>query len=143
MLDRNEDHFVGKVAQKAIIFKGGEVLIVRSVGDTTTWELPGGRLQAGEDPKSGLARELREELGVEVVIGDAIFMEQFVSEKGQEFRLALVYIAHLVNESADLVLQNDEIQEIAWVTKSNWQDYSYFVNYERALRYYFENYVVS
>jgi mutator protein MutT len=37
------------------------------------WEFPGGKCEAGESIHACLKRELREELGVEVVIGDEIF----------------------------------------------------------------------
>ena len=36
------------------------------------WELPGGKVAAGESDATGLARELHEELGVEVVVGDRL-----------------------------------------------------------------------
>ena len=36
------------------------------------WELPGGKAAAGESEAAALARELREELGIEVTVGDRL-----------------------------------------------------------------------
>ena len=52
-----------------LIDDGGRVLITRRRDDQPLggmWEFPGGKLEPGEAPTDGLARELREELGVDV-----------------------------------------------------------------------------
>lgn len=55
----------------AIVVREGRVLLSRRPGGTHLaglWEFPGGKVEAGEGEREALARELREELGVEAEI---------------------------------------------------------------------------
>jgi len=57
-----------------LIFRGGKLLITQRHADSHLgglWEFPGGKREANETFEQCLARELREELGVEVGVGDA------------------------------------------------------------------------
>jgi 8-oxo-dGTP diphosphatase len=57
------------VAAAVIRRLDGKVLIARRSAEQhqgNLWEFPGGKLEEGESPKAGLARELAEELGIQV-----------------------------------------------------------------------------
>ncbi|MBN3038896.1 MAG: (deoxy)nucleoside triphosphate pyrophosphohydrolase [Candidatus Omnitrophica bacterium] len=59
----------------ALLEKNGKVLICRRFDDDlfgSLWEFPGGKVEEGEDKKAALARELKEELGLEVEAGELI-----------------------------------------------------------------------
>jgi 8-oxo-dGTP diphosphatase len=51
----------------------GQYLITQRSKDATLpllWEFPGGRVHEGEDDRDALRRELKERLGVDVVVGE-------------------------------------------------------------------------
>jgi mutator protein MutT len=55
-----------------LVFRAGRLLVTqRRLGDHLggLWEFPGGKVEAGETFELCLARELREELGIEVGVG--------------------------------------------------------------------------
>jgi len=58
-----------------LVFQGGKLLITqRPEGGHLAglWEFPGGKLEPGESFEVCLARELREELGIEVAVGEEL-----------------------------------------------------------------------
>jgi len=59
----------------AVLVEHGRVLLTQRKRGTHlagAWEFPGGKVEPGEDPRDALARELREEIGVEVSVGDPV-----------------------------------------------------------------------
>lgn len=59
----------------AVIVRDGAVLACRRAPHKDAagrWEFPGGKVEPGETPEAALARELREELGVQVRVGSLL-----------------------------------------------------------------------
>src|SRR3954466_7752896 len=67
----------GKVVEVAagLVFRGGKLLITQRYPDAHLgglWEFPGGKRECDETFAQCLARELREELGIEVEVAERI-----------------------------------------------------------------------
>ncbi|HEY1955267.1 MAG TPA: (deoxy)nucleoside triphosphate pyrophosphohydrolase [Polyangiaceae bacterium] len=59
----------------AVLIENGRVLLTQRKRGTHLeglWEFPGGKVEDGEDPKDALARELREEIGIDAEVGEII-----------------------------------------------------------------------
>lgn len=59
------------IVTAAIIRRGEKILIAKRGSGSLAgkWEFPGGKVEAGERLEDCLMRELREELGIEVMVG--------------------------------------------------------------------------
>lgn len=68
----------------AVVLHGDRLLIHRMEHDDF-WSLPGGRVEFGEPAAAALARELREELGVEANVGRLLWLvENFFALGGRQ-----------------------------------------------------------
>jgi mutator protein MutT len=58
-----------------LVFREGKLLITQRFADAHLgglWEFPGGKREPGESFEQCLVRELREELGIEIIVGEMI-----------------------------------------------------------------------
>jgi mutator protein MutT len=58
-----------------LVFRDGKLLITKRFDDAHLgglWEFPGGKVEPGETFPVCLARELREELGIDVAVGELV-----------------------------------------------------------------------
>jgi 8-oxo-dGTP diphosphatase len=60
------EHALVQLGQKAVFIRDGRCLILEISNRTDTWDLPGGRIHAGEGTMDAFRRELEEELDIQV-----------------------------------------------------------------------------
>ena len=96
-----------RIACSAIIERGGEYLMARR-RDIGWWNLPGGGLEAGETVEQGLAREVREEVGVEIRVIRLVG----VYSKPQKSEVVLTFLCKLADDTPPTT--SDEVSEVGW-----------------------------
>jgi 8-oxo-dGTP diphosphatase len=90
----------------------GRILICRRRADQPhplKWEFPGGKLEAGESPESALARELREELGIESESGVERMRYEFAYPEKKPILLIFLEVENWQGE-----IENRIFEEILW-----------------------------
>ncbi len=84
------------VVAAAVIIEDGRVLLTQRKTGTHlagAWEFPGGKVEAGEDPRAALVRELREELGIDATAGEIVDVTFHRYEEAQKAVLLLFFEA--------------------------------------------------
>jgi 8-oxo-dGTP diphosphatase len=92
----------------AVIERHGRYLLARR-RDIGWWNLPGGGLEAGETVDEGLAREVHEEVGVEIEI---VRLVGVYSKPGKQ-EVVLTFLCRLRDPQAQPTT-SEEVSEVAW-----------------------------
>ncbi len=90
------------VVAAGVIVENGRVLLTQRKAGTHlegAWEFPGGKVHSGEDPRDALRRELREELGIDVTVGDIVEVTFHRYEEPQKAVLLLFFSASRLTAS--------------------------------------------
>jgi 8-oxo-dGTP diphosphatase len=115
----------------ALIEKKGRILLaLRKPGKHMgpKWELPGGKVDPGEEPRQTLRRELKEEFGIEVRVGQYLGTTRFQSDR-IDLEIFFFQVRHV---AGTIVLREHEA--IRWVEPAQVDDYDLVDSDRKLLR---------
>ncbi len=104
------------VAVKALMIQDGKALIIRrrqfDSHKAGAWDLPGGRLEVGENPYDGLKREIKEETGMGADIICPLDVHHFVRDDQQTITMMIFLCTPHTTE----IMLSEEHDDFKWVT---------------------------
>ena len=112
------DEFI-QFAQKAIIIKDNKLLMIKKTTkdlvNPERWEIPGGRKQVGETLDEHIIREVKEEVGLDVVPKNIFDLWEFkIKVDGKETTVvAISRFCEIVDENVNIT--EDVIDKCEWV----------------------------
>ena len=116
------------VSVKGVVIRDGEVILVRNSRDE--WELPGGKLELGESPAECLAREIDEELGLDVEPQELI--DSWVYSITSDVNVLVVAYRCAERSRRDPML-SDEHSEMRWIPLGDLDGLNMPAGYRRAI----------
>ena len=107
-------------AVKAIIKKENKFFIMeQQIGEEKFVDLPGGRMDHGEDPLSALKREVKEEICLDLEVLEIKGVWYFFRKDGDQV-VCITYLCEISSEKIDLSKNPDKDENICyhgWLTK--------------------------
>jgi 8-oxo-dGTP diphosphatase len=112
-----------KLVAAALILRGTKVLVCQRTRHQTMplqWEFPGGKIEAGEQPRDGLRRELEEELGIAARIGDEVARIKHTYKSGNAVELRFFLVREFEGE-----MENRIFADVQWAERARLQEYDF------------------
>lgn len=78
------------------------------------FELPGGHIDYGEDIVTGLKREITEEFGMTIEVGDPFFVFTYTNDVKGSHSIEVIYFASFVEDAKNVELDSEDHSEYGW-----------------------------
>ena len=110
-------------AAALITAPSGDVLLVKP-NYRDHWSLPGGILEDAEAPEDGCAREVREEIGLDLPIGPLLTVH-WIAPAGERPKpmIAFIFDGGVLGDYSGIVLQESELDDFRLVPPSDLGEY--------------------
>lgn len=128
-----------KVRPCALIERDNTILTLQyKYGDQYVHMLPGGNVDPGELLPATITRELHEELGITVVVGDLVGLGEVVSWLQKEDVLHCVFSASIVEGEPLINPTQCSAEQIKWIALDEIDDKIFYPNIPILLKQYLE-----
>ena len=98
-----------------IVNKEGKILLTKSHKWFDKYTLPGGHIEVGETMKEAVIREVKEEVGLDVEVGDMLLMQEAIFAEEFWKRKHFIFFDFLSKSKDQRVkLDGRELQEYLW-----------------------------
>jgi mutator protein MutT len=109
--------YIGVGVGALIIDRNGRLFLAKrgplARNERGLWEFPGGSVEFGETLANALQREMREEFGVEILVGDLLdVVDHILPEEGQHW-VSPTYICK-IKRGSPAILEPGKCSEIGW-----------------------------
>jgi ADP-ribose pyrophosphatase YjhB (NUDIX family) len=101
-----------------ILDADGHVLLVEP-NYKPNWEIPGGIVETGEDPRTCCQRECLEEIGLDIVTGRLLVLSHQIDPPPRGDSIMFVYDGGVVSDSSAIRLQKSELVSFRFVAGEN------------------------
>jgi 8-oxo-dGTP diphosphatase len=81
------------------------------------FEFPGGHIDYGEDMVEGLSREIQEELGMRVAIGDPFACFTYLNEIKRSHSIEVIYFGQFTDPIENIKINPEDHSEYIWIAK--------------------------
>ena len=109
--------YIGVGVGAVIIDERGRLFLARrgpeAKNERGLWEFPGGSVELGETLACALQREMREEYGIEIAVGDLLdVVDHILPDEGQHW-VSPTYVCTIVS-GQPTIREADKCTEIGW-----------------------------